>query len=219
MMINMTIHDDKQGNFLSNFAGQLFLSSVAWALSHWEWVTTTPYLAILDRSWGPCLTWLPIDGNIAQKVALCIISLTEIHAQCMHEVAFTYTTLPNESYKCQISNAYFKHVVRKGRNWMLSALCVAFIFFKSVLQMQRRHVMRGTLSCKMIQIIDTERYAYVNHIFDQFHCKLTHIVNFVSFRCPAQPPNVYMLNIAVKMHHGFRQNTINTTIIATTVKS
>lgn len=111
----------------------------------------------------------------------------------MHEVAFTYTTLPNESYKCQISNTYFKHVVRNGRNCTLSALCVAFIFFKSVLQMQRGHAMRGTLSCKMS--IDTESYAYANHTFYNFHCKLTHMVNFVCFRCPAQPPNVYMLNL------------------------
>ncbi len=31
----------------------------------------------LDRTSALCLTWLPTDGNIAQKVAPCIISLTD----------------------------------------------------------------------------------------------------------------------------------------------
>ncbi len=98
----MIIHDDKHGK-LSNFAGQLFLSSVAWALSHWEWVTTTPFLAILDRSWAPCLTRLPVDGNIAQNVALCIISWNPctMHAwSCIHIYNIT-------EWKLQVSNIKF----------------------------------------------------------------------------------------------------------------
>ncbi len=67
------LHSCKRGNFLSNFAWQLFLSNVAWALFHWEWVINF-YLDILDRLWALCLTWMPVDSNIAQKVAQCIIS-------------------------------------------------------------------------------------------------------------------------------------------------
>ncbi len=44
------------GNFLSNFAGQLYLSNVAWVLFHWERVTNF-YLDTLDRLWALCLTW------------------------------------------------------------------------------------------------------------------------------------------------------------------
>lgn len=51
------------GNFLSNFAGQ-------------PCCLTDFYQDILDWSWALCLTWMPNDGNIAQKVAQCIISLS-----------------------------------------------------------------------------------------------------------------------------------------------
>ncbi len=68
--------DDTRGNFLNNFAGQFFLSNVAWALSHWEWVTNFD-LDNLDWSWALCLNWLPVDGNIDQKIAPWIISLSK----------------------------------------------------------------------------------------------------------------------------------------------
>ncbi len=48
------------------YTGQLFLSSVAWALSHWEWVTNF-YLDSLSRSWALCFTCLPVDANINQS--------------------------------------------------------------------------------------------------------------------------------------------------------
>ncbi len=48
--------DDIRGNFLKNLAGQLFLSNVAWALSHWEWVTHSD-LDNLGWSWTMCLNW------------------------------------------------------------------------------------------------------------------------------------------------------------------
>ncbi len=54
-----------------------FLSNVAWALSHWEWRTYF-YLDTLDWSWALYLTWLPTDGNIAQNVALFIITLNVV---------------------------------------------------------------------------------------------------------------------------------------------
>ncbi len=53
----------------------IFLSNVGHF--HWEWVTHF-YLDILDRLWALCLIWLSVDANIAQKVAQCIISLTNI---------------------------------------------------------------------------------------------------------------------------------------------
>ncbi len=55
--------DDTQGNFLS---------IVVLAFSHRELISHCAihfYLDTLDRPWALCLTWLPIDGNIAQKVA------------------------------------------------------------------------------------------------------------------------------------------------------
>ncbi len=54
-----------------------FLSSVALALSHWEWRTYF-YLDTLDWSWALYLTGLPADGNIAQNVALFIITLSVV---------------------------------------------------------------------------------------------------------------------------------------------
>ncbi len=48
--------DDIRGNFLKNLAGKLFLSNVAWALSHWEWVTHSD-LDNLGWSWTMCLNW------------------------------------------------------------------------------------------------------------------------------------------------------------------
>ncbi len=45
-----------------------FLSIIVLAFSHRE-LAINFYLDSLERSWALCLTWLPIDGNIAQKVA------------------------------------------------------------------------------------------------------------------------------------------------------
>ncbi len=69
----MTKADDTQGNFLSN---------VAWGLFHLEWATHF-YLDNLDQSWALCLTWLPIDGNISQKVAQCIIISLKVSQQAI----------------------------------------------------------------------------------------------------------------------------------------
>ncbi len=68
--------DDTWGNFLSNYAEQRLMSNVAWALFNWEWVSNF-YLDILDQSFALCLTWWCIYSNISQKVAPCIISLTD----------------------------------------------------------------------------------------------------------------------------------------------
>ncbi len=56
---------------------QPFLNNVAWGLFYWQWVTHFS-LDTLDWLWVLCLTWLPVEGNIAQKVAPCNISLRPV---------------------------------------------------------------------------------------------------------------------------------------------
>ncbi len=63
--------DDIQGNILSNFARQPFLSNVTCALARREWVKKIN-LDNLDQSWALSLTWLPVDGNINQS---CLATL------------------------------------------------------------------------------------------------------------------------------------------------
>ncbi len=87
------VADDTQGNFLSNFARQIFLSNVVWALFHWEWLTSF-YLDTLDWLWALCLTWLPVDGNIAEKVAPCIISHS--YVKLLQKVLLSYVHLKNK---------------------------------------------------------------------------------------------------------------------------
>ncbi len=56
--------DDTRGNFLNNFV----------LLGHFP-IENGWQISILDWLLALCLTWLAIDGNIAQNVAPCIISL------------------------------------------------------------------------------------------------------------------------------------------------
>ncbi len=65
---------------LSNFASQLFLSNVAWALSRWECVTHF-FLDTLDRSWVLCITWLLIDGNISQRCPATLLKMCSMYHQ------------------------------------------------------------------------------------------------------------------------------------------
>ncbi len=86
---NETQADDTQVNFWSNFADQLFLSNVSWALSHWEWVTNF-YLDTLHRLWALSLTWLPVVGKINQSCSNqhCSKSCPVYHQPDWHNWSF-----------------------------------------------------------------------------------------------------------------------------------
>lgn len=121
----------------------------------------------------------------------------------------------NKNGWCQIANTYFKHVVRKGRNWTLSEDCVAFIFFKSVLQTQKR--------CER-NIFLEDSITYWHSRYNRL-CKFylnasyftvsiypdseIHLPRTASKRLYAQLTNIYIIKM-LKMHYSFRQNTIFT---------
>ncbi len=69
-----------------NFASQLFLSNVAWALSHYECVTNF-FLDTLDRSWVLCITWLLIDGNISQRCPATLLKKCSMYHQPEYDFA------------------------------------------------------------------------------------------------------------------------------------